>query len=281
MLRSARTLLSSRGTKIYVNQFSKFVLRSPYPDISLEEAKQPLPHFIMQDFLKSDRQALDAIVDGSNSKSLTYKQLHDNTYSFAQSLRKFGIKKGDCVAIISPNHIQYFTAFFGVGLAGAVSSCINPLYSEYEVEAQVEATKAKLIITHPCCLEKVLKISKNIPVMLMDDVEKKPAHVYQMKNFIQESIDNFNKESFAPPKGFDSNDTYTIPFSSGTTGKSKGVMLTHKNLIANVLQMYPIEGCNLAATPARNFKRGVALNPLPYFHIYGLVVGMMIPAHAG
>lgn len=279
MMRLARTVIPNRAIRLSANNFSNFVVKSPFPDVNLAEANGALPQFIMKDFLKEDRSSLEAIVDGSNGKSLTYKQAHDNTYSFAHSLRKFGIKKGDCIAVISPNHLQFFTAFFGIGLTGAVSSCINPLYSEYEIESQIEATNAKMILTHPLCLEKVLKVKKNIPIMLMDDVPNKPAHVLEMKNFIQESLTSFDTKSFALPANFDSNDTYTIPFSSGTTGKSKGVMLTHRNLISNVLQMVPIEGRELALTAAGT--RGVALNPLPYFHIYGLVVGMMIPAHAG
>jgi 4-coumarate--CoA ligase len=253
--------------------------------------KKSLSQFILSTFEDENKKSLVAIVDGITNKSLTYQEAHDQSYSFAHSLHKFGLKKGDCVAIITPNHLNFFSAFIGIGLAGATSTSINPLYSEHEILHQVTATQAKLIISHSSCIEKVLKSSGSIPVMVLDDptyeslVERigssAAGNLLHMKSFIHDSLNTFDKAAFMDPVGFDSNDTYTIPFSSGTTGKSKGVMLTHKNLIANILQMESAEGKHLRADPSKNRARGVTLCPLPFYHIFGLTVGLCMPLVTG
>ncbi len=275
-----RCVVQNHVSKRY---FSKYVVKAPMviPELTSPLMSKSLPRFLFDDFLSKEKKDLVAIVDGSTNKSVTYQQAHDNTYSFATSLRKYGIKRNDCVAIVSPNHLSFLTAFMGVSLAGATSTCINPMYSEYEIEGQVQATKSKLIITHSCSLEKVLKIAGDIPVMVLDEVkdESKVKGLLQLDQFVADSIKSFDPNQFSDPTDFSSEETATIPFSSGTTGKSKGVMLTHKNIIANILQMVPYEGRHLLPTATK--PRGVTLVPLPFFHIYGMVVGLMIPLKAG
>ena len=98
-----------------------------------------------------------------------------------------------------------------------------------------------------------------------------------------EDMNNIDIQSFhANSKEFDNNDIATIPFSSGTTGKPKGVMLTHNNLVSNILQCMPYEGDYIKPKVKNDWNtRGTVLVPLPFFHIYGMVAGMCVPLNAG
>jgi len=174
----------------------------------------------------------------------------------------------------------------GIALAGAFSTCINPQYSESEILFQLQSTNAKLIVCHPLCLERVSNIMKesSLPpgfkVILMDTNEVSitvkdslPKSSAYMSEFIDASIP-VEVSSFTELNscGFDSKNTLlTVPFSSGTTGKSKGVMLSHRNLTANIQQVLKMEGEQLQGS--ETVPRGRLLMPLPFFHIYGLTAG--------
>jgi len=98
-----------------------------------------------------------------------------------------------------------------------------------------------------------------------------------------EDIKNIDTNSFhANSKHFDCHDLLTVPFSSGTTGKPKGVMLSHHNLLSNVLQCMPYEGDYIKPKIKNDWStRGTVLVPLPFFHIYGMTAGMCVPLNAG
>lgn len=267
---------------------SQYIVKSPVemPELSSPIVNTPLPHFIMKDFLSNERANNVAIVDGFTAKELTFGDVHYHTYSLADSLRDLGLKKGDCVAIMSPNHIYYMATFLAVSLNGGIPTCVNPLYGESELSHQLNITEAKIVFTHPMCLDKVLAVTHGkAKVIVMDEGVHVEAAEMKRKGVILMSMLHSNavqtpkydhNENF---KSFDPDSIATIPFSSGTTGKSKGVMLTHKNIVSNVIQAMPYEGNYLQATPTK--ERGTLLCPLPFFHIYGLTAGMFICSNAG
>ena len=241
--------------RFYVTSYDGIVVNSP---IEMPELKDPLlkskslPHFLMKDFMNDDIKNRTAMIDGFSKKELTYKEVHDATFSFAESLRKhYSIKANDTVAIISPNDLHYFTVFIGVGLTGAKSTCINPMYTEAEILYQLEATNANVIVTHPLCLEKVKLVAakrKNLSIILMGAEDEHVSTtsgmgVPSVSGLIEDSMTTFDTSSFATPSSFDPMESiYTIPFSSGTTGRSKGVLLTHYNIVSNLTQSIPFEG---------------------------------------
>ena len=189
------------------------------------------------------------------------------------------------MAILSPNDIHYFSAFIGISDIQAISSCINPQYTENEIIYQLEKTKAKLIICHPICIGKLLNIIKNgnlpanYPIIVLDtngtNSVQLPQNSTLMSDILSGTIINnldINAWMQTEEASFDAKNTVlTIPFSSGTTGKSKGVLLSHRNLMANVLQMASLEERYLVETEHQ--ERATVLNPLPFFHIYGLTAG--------
>lgn len=130
---------------------SRIIVKSKLP---LENVKKSVPKFLLDKFNKKEISNKTAILDGITGRELTYLQLYESTYKFASALKKLGIKKGSCIAIMSPNHVHYFTSFHGIALTGAMSTTVNPLYTIDELIYQLTITKAKLIIAHPFCLGK-------------------------------------------------------------------------------------------------------------------------------
>jgi hypothetical protein len=102
------------------------IVRSPYscPELRTDLINLSVPQFTMAKFLNPDVQNKTAFVDGSTGESWTYQQMFTQTHKFSHCLLDLGISKGDCVGIMSPNHIHFFTSFQGLGLIGAISTPI-------------------------------------------------------------------------------------------------------------------------------------------------------------
>ncbi|RYH17346.1 hypothetical protein EON65_28725 [archaeon] len=266
-----------------VPRLNDIILKSSVtsPELNSDLTKLSLPVFLLKDYLTKDKKDLEAIVDGNTGASLTYGDIFYSATSFSDSLSsKMGVDKGDRVAIISPNHLHFFTAFLGISLSQAVSTCMNPVLSADEVFYQLEKTQAKLVIAHPMCLETVLKVVPKERVIVMDDGvnDTKDYGMTKLSSLMSTAPNKAAESKLAIPKDFDPFSLVTVPFSSGTTGRSKGVMLTHHNLVSNVLQTMPFEGQYLKAADGR--PRGTLLCPLPFFHIYGLVAGILVCSYA-
>lgn len=269
---------------------SHLIVRSKFalPEGSAKLVKKSTPKMILDSFDSSKINEI-ALMDGSNNQTLTFGEVHNATYLFANALRKKGVKSGDCVAILSPNHLYYFPVFHGVGLTGAFSTTINPAYTEDEIKYQIEITKATMIVAHPSCLDRALAVGSvfKIPVLSLatkaEGTARHSSHVETIDEFMNiDNIDSVDRDSFRGgdnDKNFDSNSLLTVPFSSGTTGKAKGVMLSHKNVSSNILQIMQLEGYDMMATEGR--ERGTMLTPLPFFHIYGMVCCMCMSLYAG
>jgi acyl-CoA synthetase (AMP-forming)/AMP-acid ligase II len=235
MFLSHRLLPSLRHQTISRSFSSQFTLKSTYgSDLSFSSEKS-IPSFVMSRFLDSNTRDRVAFFNGLTNKSITFRELYSRTYKFSKSLQEMGVKSGDCVAIISPNDIDYFTSFNGVAVLGAFSSPINPLYTESEILHQLEKTEAKVIISHDAFVEKIKTIAlpRGIPVISIGSPGFKDPEVYSLDFLVSEQTQDVD-ESFFPPVHPDT--VVTIPFSSGTTGLPKGVVLTHRNITSNILQ---------------------------------------------
>ena len=188
-----------------------------------------------------------------------------------QHLSAIGVKKDTCVAIVSPNHLNYFAAFHATGLNGAFSTTLNPSYTVEEIKSAFEITKPSVVIYHKSIHERIhaaVSVLGQTKLISMDESFDSSI-----------GIDDLIKPSKSTPlsefKPFQPcakpDDILTIPFSSGTTGKAKGVVLTHKNAISNCIQGYDVEQ---KYTIRGDGSFTTYMIPLPFFHIYGMGTGL-------
>ena len=237
------------------------IYRSPYPDVDI-------PNITLQDYLfehaakHSDKAAL---IDGPSGRTLTYGQLVEAVRRTAAGLAARGFGKGDVFAIYSPNVPEYAVAFFGAATAGGVNTTVNPLYTAGELKRQLVGARAKFLVTIPQFLDKAQDAAAGTSV---EEVfvfgEAEGATPFTALS----GSDNEPPDVDIDPR----EDLVALPYSSGTTGLPKGVMLTHHNLVANLCQTRTVE---------RLSDEEVLIGILPFYHIYGMVVIMSGALRAG
>lgn len=185
-------------------------------------------------------------------KTWTFGEYWNAAKGMACALQDKGIKKGDFIGIYAPNSVEYGVALHGAIIAGATVTTLNPLYREREVEHQLGDAGAKALFTLAPLLPVVEEARKNLP---------KLEHIFELDKAWDMAATAAGDPS---PVAFDpANDIAVLPYSSGTTGVAKGVMLSHQNLTSNIRQ-----------TLALNMFSGdsIMLDFLPFYHIYGMMV---------
>jgi len=205
-----------------------------------------------------------AIVDCSCGRRLTYAQYGEIVESLARGLTAAGVKPGEMVAIFLCNSWEFCAAFHATQLAGAIPTLLNPTYREREVRYQLQNSGAVLLITD----------GGNIAGMNLAELPNL-RYLYTTRTAAvgSEPFANLLKTVSAACPSLESSSQQTLavlPYSSGTTGLPKGVMLSHYNLVANIYQLLGPNATTL--NPADNI-----LCCLPLYHIYGLNV-MLNPA---
>jgi long-chain acyl-CoA synthetase len=221
-------------------------------------------------------------------KKMAYKDLLDGAYRFANALLDLGIEKGDRVAIMLPNCPQAVIAYYGALMTGAIVVQTNPLYTERELEHQMNDSGARIIVTLDLLFKRVnrvmphTKLTRMIVTSIKDALPFPKNILYPIKvkkDRLSMHVDygdavfSFKKllaESFNTPfcaKVDAERDLALLQYTGGTTGFSKGVMLTHYNLVANT---YQAKYWCYRSKPAN--ERYLAA--LPFFHVFGMTVLM-------
>nr|WP_245805866.1 long-chain-fatty-acid--CoA ligase [Bacillus alkalicellulosilyticus] len=221
-------------------------------------------------------------------KEMTYEQLNHAVLKFANALRSLGLEKGQRVSIMLPNCPQAVIAYYGIVKAGGIVVQTNPLYVERELEHQLVDSGAQMIICLDLLYQRVLRVKestalKHIIVTAIKDYLPFPKNLIypfiQKKNtgvtpnvtysatthsFVK-VLQQGSEEEIETEESSDS--LALLQYTGGTTGLAKGVMLTHRNLIANTTQckhwMYELKG-----------EEERMLAALPFFHVYGMTVCM-------
>jgi acyl-CoA synthetase (AMP-forming)/AMP-acid ligase II len=206
-----------------------------------------------------------AMVDGITGKSLSYAELDHLTRRVAAGLAELGVEHGDVIALYSPNTILYPVVFYGATRAGATVTTVNALYTADELHKQLTDSKAKLLVT----------ISLFLPVATaaVEGTDVSEIFVCDQAEGYRSVQELFASTGPEPVVTIDpASDVAVLPYSSGTTGAAKGVMLTHRNIATNISQ------AEVMITLAEE-ERIIAI--LPFFHIYGLSVLMNLPLRLG
>ncbi|MFO7497633.1 MAG: AMP-binding protein, partial [Desulfobacterales bacterium] len=225
---------------------------------------------------------------------ITFRQLKDMVDRFAAGLHAFGIGKGDSVAILLPNTIPCVAAYFGILKLGAIAVMNNPLYSDRELEHQFNDSGARALVTLDLLANRMvalraktrikeiiyttlgdyLPFPKNLLFPLVAKKKKLAADVTPAENLHRWKP--LLAEAAGPPPGpalsFD--DIAMYQYTGGTTGISKGVMLTHGNLSKQVQQLK-------AWFPGFDAGGETMLGALPFFHVFGLSTAMNLAIYMG
>jgi acyl-CoA synthetase (AMP-forming)/AMP-acid ligase II len=229
------------------------IWRSPHPDIRVP--RQSLSDFV----LAPDRARPEhpALVDGSTGRIVTYGALRKEVRRVAAGLAALGVRKNDVVGLYSPNSPEFAIVFHAVARLGATLTTANPANTAHELAQQLIDSNAKTLVTSAALADKaraaITDSRRSIELITTDEA---PG---------LRSLASIARDADPPTVDIDPDtDVVVLPYSSGTTGLPKGVMLTHRNLVANLLQVDVIERGDLRAL----------IGVLPFFHIYGMVVVM-------
>jgi acyl-CoA synthetase (AMP-forming)/AMP-acid ligase II len=207
-----------------------------------------------------------ALIDAVTDRRISYRELITTTHRIASGLARRGFRKGDVFAIICPNVLEYAATLLGVWRAGGVATTMNPLATPDEIAAQLSETGAKFVLTIGPLADKVIAGAGRASVV----------EVFVLGGAVPGATDF---EALLDPDPIPVRvqidprvDLAALPWSSGTSGKPKAVMLTHECLMAQCHQY-------LAVQDHRAGDKTLAV--LPFFHIYGLVLILMVALRNG
>jgi acyl-CoA synthetase (AMP-forming)/AMP-acid ligase II len=237
------------------------VIHSPVPDIEIPDMS--LSNFVLA---RADEFGeKPALIDAPSGRTITYAQLRKSVRAAAAGLAERGFRKGEVFAHYAPNLPEYAVAFHAVATLGGVNTTANPLLTADELAAQLRDSGARLLVTVPDQLEKATGAAQAAGVQ--------EVFVYGEAAGAVPFASLLETPGEPPEVAIDpADDLAALPYSSGTTGLPKGVMLTHRNLVANICQ-------SVQGRLRDDDERVIAV--LPFFHIYGLVWLMNIPLYLG
>ncbi|KAL2338623.1 hypothetical protein Fmac_013069 [Flemingia macrophylla] len=245
----------------------EIIFRSKLPDIDIP-THLPLHSYCFQNL--SQFKHRPCLIDADTAVTLTYADVDLSARRIAAGLHSLGIRQGDVVMLLLRNCPQFALALLGVSHRGAVFTTANPFYTPQELAKQAAATKTRLIITQSAYVDKIKTFADANDVMLMCIDE--PQH----DGVLQFSLLSNADETEAPAVKISPDDVVALPFSSGTSGLPKGVMISHKNLVTTVAQL--VDGEN---PHQYTHSEDVLLCVLPMFHIYALNSILLCGIRAG
>ena len=236
---------------------------SPFPDVDI-------PTVSVYEYLFGDLDATDgdrvALVDAKHGGETSYRDAVRKIDLFAGALADRGIAAGDVVGLLAPNSTAFAIAFHGILRAGATATTINVLFTAKDIVKQLTDSKATMLITVSALLPAAKEAAAAVGIsddrlIVLDGADGHPS-----------ADDLLDAGVAAPTVSFDpAIHLAVLPYSSGTTGNPKGVMLTHRNLVANVAQTRPVQDVQ---------PDDVVIAIMPFFHIYGMTVLLNAVLHA-
>lgn len=230
---------------------------SPFPAVEIPDLS--VHEYLFGGLTDEERERI-ALIDGLTGAEITYGALAGTVDAVAGALAHHGLRKGDVVALHAPNIPLYPGVFHGILRAGCVATTVNALATASDIEKQLADSGAKLLVTVSPIMENAVTAARAVglsddEVVVLDGAEGFPSAL----DFLGAAAGAAPPEITIDPAV----DLAVLPYSSGTTGRPKGVMLTHRNLVANVCQLRPFA----RVTPEDRIQA-----ILPFFHIYGMTV---------
>jgi long-chain acyl-CoA synthetase len=230
----------------------------PYPEV-------PLPQILRQAAERYPHKV--AVIH--EGRAVTFAELDEQADRCAAALAALGLGKGQTIALFLPNGIPFIVAYYGALRAGAIVSPLNPTYKAREVAYQVADARAVIIVVHPDLYPVVAEARGHLSLLreVIVTGEKPPEGACSLADLLE------SRPPRPPAVDWDAHeDVAVLPYTSGTVGLPKGVMLTHYNLTSNIRQFLAVSEAD---------EGDVFLNHLPFYHIYGMNLMMSAALAAG
>ena len=248
-------------------------MRSPYNSGPIPETN--VYNHVFQHFPKYGKKT--ALIDGVTGREYSYNEVQESVVNMASGLVRSGMQKGDVLALVSPNSAEFCTTFFSTLAMGGIVSTCNPNYTADELAYQFKNSNSKYVATIPSLLPAIQEAASKAGcvekmIVLGDDGgvgEGKNMISYQ--SLVEDSGSRFPTNLTIDPK----KDTAIIPYSSGTTGFPKGVVMSHYNMSSCVVQL------ENGGLHSKHYLGGNLLCVIPFFHVSGMLFNVTCGLHAG
>ncbi|KAL4280225.1 hypothetical protein GQ457_03G040590 [Hibiscus cannabinus] len=247
-------------------QPEEIIYRSKLPDIYIPK-HLPLHSYCFENL--SNVASRPCLINGTTGQVYTYAEVELSARRVASGLNKLGIQQHQVIMLLLPNTPEFVLSFLGASFLGAIATTANPFFTPAEVSKQAKASNVRLIITQAVYVDKVKEFAQDNDVKVIC-IDSAPDGFLHFSELIQADENDLPQVDIAP------DDIVALPYSSGTTGLPKGVMLTHKGLITSVAQQVDRENPNLYF-----HTEDVILCTLPMFHVYALNSIMLCGLRAG
>ncbi len=286
--------LIRRNDKVWVKTYEKLGMQY---DIDMPPADTSLLEILEQNFIKHAGKTAFVCMD----VKLSYEELDRYSKQVAAYLQSLGLKKGDKVAVMMPNILQLPVAVLGVLRAGLTLVNVNPLYTTKELAHQLEDSDAKVLILLENFAKTYEDIGKemvgHVVVTSMGDLMsplkgfivntvvrhvKKMVPAYHINGSVKfkKALNRFSAASYQRPNDIGLDDVAVLQYTGGTTGVAKGAMLTHGNLVANLIQCDTYLGDAFDKFEKMN-EQPVIMTALPLYHIFSFTVCGMYGLYRG
>ncbi|XP_052800719.1 probable 4-coumarate--CoA ligase 1 [Mya arenaria] len=264
---------TSRATdwKVIAEEKGEMIIRSPYRDVPEDE--RSFGEFMFS-FL-DEYSNYELMVDYPTGRRITGSEIKDHAVKVASALTRYGYRKGDVVMVFASNCLEYPILFLGCSIAGIAVSTANPIYTPGELARQLAHSETKAVFTAKDMLPTVhealnmnQEARERVKDIMLIDGEGEGCRPFSTLiaddgSMFPENVDIDPRETI-----------FTLPYSSGTTGLPKGVMLSHFNMVNNLKQ---------GMSGQMQFREGeeILMGLLPFYHIYGLMVLQFSPLTQG
>jgi acyl-CoA synthetase (AMP-forming)/AMP-acid ligase II len=228
------------------------IFKSPHPAISIPNIT--ISEFVLQQADKYGPKT--ALIEGTTGRSISYDQLRPLIGSLAAGFAREGVKQGDVFGIYCPNLPEYVLAFHAFATLGAVATMVPTLLTSAEVASQLHDSKARYLLTIPALMERARSAANSAQIEKTFVIGE--AEGATPISSLMSGDENLPHVTLQPDI-----DIAALPYSSGTTGFPKGVMLTHRNLVAMLCQMNAIAPLE---------ENDTVICVVPMYHLYGLHV---------
>jgi acyl-CoA synthetase (AMP-forming)/AMP-acid ligase II len=240
------------------------IFSSPHPTVAIPEIS--LTDFVLRRAAEFGDKP--AIIEGETGRTITYAQLTPLIRHLAAGFANLGLQKGDVLAIYSPNSPEFALTFHAVASLGGVVTMVPPLFTDEEIKTQLRDSAARFLVTIPQLIDKArdAATAAGIQKLIVIGESETAAGAISFASLL-----TLNAEPPVRPIN-PHNDLAALPYSSGTTGFPKGVMLTHRNLVSMLCQ---IQGNDALA------EDDTMICLVPMYHLYGLHVVMNLALSQG